>query len=160
MVLKHLPLVLFAIIFSNVQLFGQEWEQHYKQAQELMDKGDFEKADEEAQKCLAIYQQNQGGANTTYASILRLLQNTSYNKGNFEKAIEYSQKEIKNSFGESEKRYIIKTTIRIGKKRIKSVISLTDRGTMRYPVLIGRKLIKNKFAVDVSLLFNLTEIKK
>ncbi len=72
----------------------------------------------------------------------------------------YSQKEIKNSFGESEKRYIIKTIIRIGKRRIKSVISLTDRGTMRYPVLIGRKLIKNKFVVDVGLLFNLTEIKK
>lgn len=72
----------------------------------------------------------------------------------------YFQKEIKNSFGESEKRYIIKTIIRVGKRRIKSVISLTDRGTMRYPVLIGRKLIKNKFVVDVGLLFNLTEIKK
>ncbi len=68
----------------------------------------------------------------------------------------YFQKEIKNSFGEIEKRYIIKTTVRIGNKRIKSVISLTDRGTMRYPVLIGRKLLKNKFVVDVGLLFNLT----
>lgn len=77
-----------------------------------------------------------------------------------QKFTNYSQKEIKNSFGESEKRYIIKTIIRIGKRRIKSVISLTDRGTMRYPVLIGRKLIKNKFVVDVGLLFNLTEIKK
>ena len=72
----------------------------------------------------------------------------------------YSQKEIKNSFGESEKRYIIKTIIRIGKKRIKSVISLTDRGTMRYPVLIGRKLLKNRFIVDVSLLNNIPSINK
>jgi hypothetical protein len=63
---------------------------------------------------------------------------------------EYSQKEIKNSFGEIEKRYIIKTIVKIGKKRIKSLISLTDRGTMRYPVLIGRKLLKNRFVVDVS----------
>lgn len=94
MIPKHLLLVLVAIVFSTAELFGQEWEQHYKQAQELMDKGDFDKADEEAQKCLTIYQQNQGAANTIYASILRLLQNTSYNKGNFEKAIEYSQKEI------------------------------------------------------------------
>ena len=40
----------------------------------------------------------------------------------------YSQKEIKNSFGESEKRYIIKTIIRIGKKRIVplSVNEITD----------------------------------
>ncbi len=68
---------------------------------------------------------------------------------------DYSKKEIKNSFGEIEKRYIIKTIVRIGKKRIKSVISLTDRGTMRYPVLIGRKLLKNRFVVDVSLLNNI-----
>ncbi len=73
---------------------------------------------------------------------------------------DYFRKEIKNSFGESEKRYIIKTIVRIGKKRIKSVISLTDRGTMRYPVLIGRKLLKNKFVVDVSLLNNIPPVKK
>ncbi len=73
---------------------------------------------------------------------------------------DYIQKEIKNSFGESEKRYIIKTIVRIGKKRIKSVISLTDRGTMRYPVLIGRKLLKNRFIVDVSLLNTIPPLKK
>ncbi len=73
-----------------------------------------------------------------------------------QKFTEYFQKEIKNSSGEVEKRYIIKTIIKIGRKRIKSVISLTDRGTMRYPVLIGRKLLKNKFIVDVALLNYLT----
>jgi hypothetical protein len=73
---------------------------------------------------------------------------------------DYIQKEIKNSFGEVEKRYIIKTVIRIGKKRTKSVISLTDRGTMRYPVLIGRKLLKNRYLVDVSLLNNIPSIKR
>ncbi len=72
----------------------------------------------------------------------------------------YSRKEIKNSFGEIEKRFIIKTVIKIGPRRIKSVISLTDRGTMRYPVLIGRKLLKNRFIVDVSLLNILPIIKK
>ncbi len=73
---------------------------------------------------------------------------------------EYSQKEIKNSFGEVEKRFIIKTTIKIGRKRIKSLISLTDRGNMRYPVLIGRKLLKNRFIVDVSLFNNIPPSKK
>lgn len=62
----------------------------------------------------------------------------------------YYQKEIKNSFGEIEKRYIIKTSVRLGRKRIKAIISLSDRGKMRYPVLIGRKLLKNRFIVDVS----------
>jgi hypothetical protein len=77
-----------------------------------------------------------------------------------QKFTEYSQKEIKNSFGEIEKRYIIKSIVKIGRKRIKSVISLTDRGNMRYPVLIGRKLLKNRFVVDVSLLNNIPPIRK
>ena len=64
---------------------------------------------------------------------------------------EFSQKKVKNSFGEVEKRYLIKTKIRIAGRTIKSIISLTDRGNMRYPVLIGRRLLKNKFVVDVSL---------
>lgn len=68
---------------------------------------------------------------------------------------EYTQKEIRNSFGEVEKRYVIKTIVKMGRKRIKSVISLTNRENMRYAVLIGRKLLKNKFIVDVSLLNNL-----
>jgi len=65
---------------------------------------------------------------------------------------DFFQKEIKNSFGETENRYVIKTIIKIGNKRIKALISLTNRGTMRYPVLLGRRFLKNKFIVDVSLL--------
>jgi hypothetical protein len=61
-------------------------------------------------------------------------------------------KEIRNSFGESETRYIIKTRVKIGQRTIKSLISLTNRGTMRYPVLIGRRMLKNRFVVDVSQL--------
>ena len=64
---------------------------------------------------------------------------------------EFSQKKIKNSFGEAEKRFVIKTQIKIAGRLIKSIISLTDRGKMKYPVLIGRRILKNKFIVDVSL---------
>jgi hypothetical protein len=64
---------------------------------------------------------------------------------------EYDQKDIKNSFGEIETRYTIKTIVKIGRRRIKSVISLTDRSDMRYPVLIGRKILNNRFIIDVSL---------
>lgn len=78
-------------------------------------------------------------------------------KGEQHSVTEYDQKEIRNSFGEVEKRYIIKTTIKIGRKRIKALISLTDRGKMRYPVLIGRKLLKNRFIVDVALLDSLAK---
>ena len=72
---------------------------------------------------------------------------------------DFSEKQIKNSFGEVEHRYIIKTRVRIARKLVKSVISLTDRGNMRYPVLIGRKLLKSRFIVDVSEL-HLWEKKK
>jgi hypothetical protein len=63
----------------------------------------------------------------------------------------FTQKNIKNSFGKIEKRYLIKTKIKIAGRVIKSIISLTNRKDMRYPALIGRRLLKNKFIVDVSL---------
>ncbi len=63
---------------------------------------------------------------------------------------EFRQKGIKSSFGETEIRYLIKTKVRIARKTINSIISLSDRGTMRYPLLIGRRLLKRKFIVDVS----------
>lgn len=65
---------------------------------------------------------------------------------------DYDRKIIRSSFGEEEERYIIRTRIRIGKKTIRSIVSLTDRKNMKYPVLIGRRLLKNRFIVDVSLL--------
>lgn len=63
---------------------------------------------------------------------------------------EFTRKKIKNSFGEMEERFVIKAVVHIGKKKIRSGISLSNRGSMRYPLLIGRKLIKGKFLVDVS----------
>jgi len=62
---------------------------------------------------------------------------------------EFSQKKIKNSFGEMEERYVINTIFHIGKKKIRSIISLSNRDNMRYPVLIGRRLLKGKFYIDV-----------
>ena len=62
----------------------------------------------------------------------------------------FIQKGIKSSSGETELRYIIKTLLIIGRKKIRTAVSLTDRGNMRYPVLVGRKMIKNKFIIDVA----------
>lgn len=63
---------------------------------------------------------------------------------------DFFRKKIKNSFGEMEERYIIKTRIKIGRKTILTTISLSDRENMRYPVLIGRRLLKGKFLIDVN----------
>jgi len=65
----------------------------------------------------------------------------------------FSKKNIKNSFGEKEERYVIKTLIKIGKKKIHTTVSLSDRENMRYPVLIGRRLLKGKFIVDVNQIY-------
>jgi hypothetical protein len=63
----------------------------------------------------------------------------------------YQKRTIKNSFGQTEDRYCVRTLILIHKKKIQSEISFTNRSGMRYPVLLGRKTIGKKFLVDVSL---------
>lgn len=72
-----------------------------------------------------------------------------YNEKLFKLPI-YSTKKIKSSNGTSEERIIIKTIIRISERELEVELSLTNRSEMRYPVLIGRKLINGHFLVDVS----------
>jgi hypothetical protein len=64
---------------------------------------------------------------------------------------QFELKAIKNSFGQTEKRYVIKTRVVLFGKTFKTEFSLADREQMRYPVLLGRKLLRNRFLVDVSL---------
>jgi hypothetical protein len=63
---------------------------------------------------------------------------------------QFIKKSIKNSSGDLEERYIIKTRIKLGKKIVNTTISLTDRADMKYPILLGRKFLKGKFLIDVS----------
>ena len=62
----------------------------------------------------------------------------------------YAKREIKNSFGQVEERYIIKTKVLLFDELFDIELSLTDRSKMMYPVLIGRKLLSNHFIVDVT----------
>jgi hypothetical protein len=57
---------------------------------------------------------------------------------------------IKNSSGSSEKRYMVEIGIMIYGNIIKTEFSLTDRSTMKFPILLGRKFIQNGFIVDVN----------
>lgn len=59
-------------------------------------------------------------------------------------------KVVKSSNGETEERFVVKTKVKIFDKLLSTELSLTDRSEMRYPVLIGRKLINGRFLVDVS----------
>jgi len=62
----------------------------------------------------------------------------------------FTQREIKNSFGIAETRYIIKTTVRIFNKSIRAEFSLSDRDNLRFPVLLGRKILRRRFIIDVT----------
>lgn len=65
---------------------------------------------------------------------------------------EFIKKQVRSSNGIGEERFIIKTKIRIGKKVYDINLSLTFRGDMRFPVLLGRKFLSdNHFVVNPRL---------
>ncbi len=68
---------------------------------------------------------------------------------------DYQVKEVKNSFGQSERRYVFSTTIRLFGEDIQSDFSLSERGEMKFPVLLGRKLLIGRFIVDPAM-YNLS----
>ncbi|MDA3879958.1 MAG: RimK/LysX family protein [Prolixibacteraceae bacterium] len=67
----------------------------------------------------------------------------------------YRQKVIRSSTGHASKRYIIKTVIELFGQQYPIDLSLSERDSMKYPVLIGRKLLSGKFIVDTAKI-NLT----
>lgn len=70
-----------------------------------------------------------------------------YNKQEFSTE-KFSQKTVKNSFGGSEKRFVINTTILLFGKEHPIDLSLSERGEMKFPILIGRKFLMKRFVVD------------
>jgi hypothetical protein len=73
-----------------------------------------------------------------------------YNNKRFSLPI-YKIKKVKSSNGELQIRPSIKVSVEFYGKQYKSVISLTDRKDMKFPMLIGRRFLKDKFLVDVAL---------
>ncbi len=70
----------------------------------------------------------------------------------------FKVKTVKSSNGMTEDRYVIKTKIVLFGRPYLTEFSLTDRSSMKNPILIGRKLLNQRFMVDVSkknLSFNL-----
>jgi hypothetical protein len=62
----------------------------------------------------------------------------------------FSEKRIKNSFGDTEDRYQVKLRVKLFGKTFNTFFTLTDRKQMTYPVLLGKKFLSGKFLVDVS----------
>lgn len=68
-------------------------------------------------------------------------------------------KKVKSSTGQEQLRYFIKCTIEILGRKIKTEFSLTERKGMKYPILLGRKLLNNRFIIDTSLV-NVSKLKQ
>lgn len=62
----------------------------------------------------------------------------------------HRERVVKSSFGQVETRYIFLTKIRMHDKLYNIKLSLRDRSSMSYPMLLGRNFISKKFLVDVS----------
>jgi len=63
---------------------------------------------------------------------------------------EFDITRVANSFGQREERYVIKTVIRVRGRRVSGTFTLADRSNKTYPILLGRRLLKGKFIVDVA----------
>ncbi len=58
---------------------------------------------------------------------------------------------VENSFGHRERRYSVFLSVEIVGNKINSNFTLANRGMKKYPALIGRKMLRNRFIVDVSI---------
>ena len=57
---------------------------------------------------------------------------------------------VENSFGESEDRFTVVLPVAVGERVINASVSLADRSAKSYPVLIGRRMLRNRYLVDVT----------
>jgi hypothetical protein len=56
---------------------------------------------------------------------------------------------VASSNGQTEERYKIMITMQIRGRRIRTFVTLADRSTQAFPILIGRNTLRGKFLVDV-----------
>lgn len=63
---------------------------------------------------------------------------------------DFRVKQVRSSNGQISVRYCVPLSLRIDGHNIKVYFTLSDRAKNRFPVLIGRKTLQNKFLVDVA----------
>lgn len=62
---------------------------------------------------------------------------------------DYEMREVTPSNGITEERYMIKVRVKLSDRKIMSRITLANRSTQKYPVLIGRNVLRGKYIVDI-----------
>lgn len=67
------------------------------------------------------------------------------------KTTDFFDQKVRSSNGQVQHRYSIKTKITIEGRRFPVVLTLSDRSAMGYPLLIGRRVLRSRFMVNVEL---------
>jgi len=63
---------------------------------------------------------------------------------------DYAITRVANSFGQKELRYKVKLRITVKSRNVRATFTLSDRSLKTYPILLGRRLLRGKFLVDVA----------
>lgn len=71
----------------------------------------------------------------------------------------HSQRVVKSSNGHEELRIVIETVVTLGKRKINTQFTLTDRKDMDYRVLLGRKFLRKRYIVDVGRTFRIKKLR-
>lgn len=73
-----------------------------------------------------------------------------YYNGKVFKRTDYSVAKVRSTTGHEQIRYRTHFKVKIGGRKVKVMMNLSDRSKNEFPVLIGRRSISGKFLVDVS----------
>lgn len=63
---------------------------------------------------------------------------------------EFEKVSVTNSFGQEETRYEVKLKTKLGSKVFTTSFTLADRSNNLFPILVGRKLLKGRYVIDVA----------
>ena len=75
-------------------------------------------------------------------------------------AVVIDHRRVTDSGGRVEERYVIRTTLRLGKSRWPVELTLTNRDQMGFRMLIGRQAVRRRYLVDASRSFVARKRKK
>ncbi|GAA4843712.1 ATP-dependent zinc protease family protein [Algivirga pacifica] len=62
----------------------------------------------------------------------------------------FEERKVRSSSGVADYRYVITTEVELFGQRFETEFTLADREKMKFPILLGKRLLKKNFLVDVS----------